>query len=443
MDGLIAGIGGTVWTLAAFIIALSIIVTVHEFGHYIVGRWSGIKAEVFSVGFGPRLFSRRDRHGTLWQVAALPLGGYVRFKGDTNAASTGPGRAVAAGERRQTLSGAPLWARAATLIAGPFFNFNLSTLIFAGFAVFVGLAVDEPRIGALEPAPPGIVNELRPGDTVLAVDGQPVASWADLANLSDRLPLAAVHDWRVRRGGDEITVPGPDPMPARITGISPRSAASDAGLRAGDVILAVDNQPVTRFSELPAKVAASQGAPVVLRVWRHGAGEADYALAARERDMPLPDGGFEKRWLIGVSGGASYFTPATRSAGLAEALGLGLAQTWGVVDSSITGIWAMVTGQISSCNLGGAISIAESTGEAASAGGGNFLWWVAILSAAIGFLNLLPIPVLDGGHLAFYAWEAVTGRAPSERVMGFLTTAGLAAVLTLMIFGLSNDLLCR
>ena len=117
MTDLIPQFGSTLYTLLAFVVALSIIVAVHEFGHYMVGRWSGIKAEVFSIGFGPQLFSRRDRHGTLWQVAALPLGGYVRFLGDENAASAGPGRPVDPAIRRQTLSGAPLWARFATLLS--------------------------------------------------------------------------------------------------------------------------------------------------------------------------------------------------------------------------------------------------------------------------------------------------------------------------------------
>ncbi|WP_295044647.1 RIP metalloprotease RseP [uncultured Paracoccus sp.] len=442
MTDLIPQFGSTLWTLAAFFVALAVIVTVHEFGHYYIGRLSGIRAEVFSVGFGPRLVSRRDRRGTLWQVAALPLGGYVRFLGDANAASAGPGRAVDPALRRQTLTGAPLWARFATLLAGPVFNFVLSILIFGGFAVFQGVPVERPQVGTIAEAPPGVVNDLRPGDVVLAVGGQPVNDWGGMVRAAESLPTAPAHDWRVLRDGTEITVRGPDPMPARISGVAPRSAAADAGLRAGDVVMAIGGQPVSRFTQMREAVEAAEGQPLALQVWRPGAGVADYTLVPKMQDLPADGGGYERRWLIGVTGGDSFFAPATRQAGPVEALWLGVRQTWGIITSSLSGMWAMISGQIGTCNLGGAISIAESTGQAASAGGGNFLWWIAVLSAAIGFLNLLPIPVLDGGHLMFYAWEAVTGRPPSERALNLLTAIGMAAVLSLMIFGLTNDLFC-
>lgn len=442
MTDLIPQFGNTLYTLLAFVVALSIIVAVHEFGHYIVARWSGIKAEVFSIGFGPRLFSRVDRHGTLWQVAALPLGGYVRFMGDDNAASAGPGRPVDPALRRQTLTGAPLWARFATLLAGPVFNFILSILIFAGFAMIVGLPRDQIVIGDIEATPPGVVNELQPGDQVLAIGGVPVEGWADMRNVIEQVPPAPVQDWMVLRGQEEVTVSGPDPMPARVSGVGARSAASAAGIMPGDVILSVDGQPINRFNELPPKVAAAEGQPLVLQVWREGADPVDYAVAPKQQDLPLAEGGYERRWLVGITGGDGYFTPDTRSAGLFEALWLGIDRTWSVIAMSISGLWAMISGQIDSCNLGGAISIAQTTGQAASAGGASFITWIAFLSAAIGFLNLLPIPVLDGGHLMFYSYEAVTGRPPSDRVLNLLTAFGFAAVITLMIFGLSNDLFC-
>lgn len=440
MSGIADSLGGLIWTAGAFVVALSIIVAVHEYGHYIVGRLSGIKAEVFSLGFGPRLVARRDRHGTLWQVAAIPLGGYVRFLGDADAASAGsvpvdPERA------RQSLTGAPLWARFATVSAGPLFNFILSTLVFAGMAIWQGMPVDEVQVGRLHPTPPGVQMQLLPGDRVLALDGQPVADWATLGRIAQELPARPSHDWTVGRDGETLTVQGPDPLPPLVGGVAPRSPAASAGLRGGDVILAIDGRPVSRFEELREQVALAEGRPVLLTVWREGAGTADYTLAAREQDMPTATG-YERRWLIGVTGGGTWFEPATRRIGPIEALGIGAARTWDIIAASVSGLWAMVTGQIGSCNLGGAISIAETTGQAASAGGMDFIWWIAVLSAAVGFLNLLPVPVLDGGHLMFYLYEAVAGRRPSERVVGVLSAIGMAAVLSLMFFGLSNDLFC-
>lgn len=436
----LANLGGLLWTVAAFLVALSIIVAVHEYGHYIIGRLSGIKAEVFSLGFGPRIFSRRDRRGTLWQVAVLPLGGYVRFLGDGNAASAGAGEEVDPALRRQTLSGAPLWARFATVAAGPVFNFILSIFVFGAILIWQGVPVDRLEIGRISAMPPQVVNELREGDEILAIGGQPVTTYRELGEVADKLDASAQQQWTVRRDGQEVTLTGPEPMPPMVSGVAPRSPALAAGLKGGDVIEAIDGRPVTRFADLRAAVDAAQGRPVLLTIWREGEGSADYALVPREQDLPTEDG-FEKRWLIGVTGG-SFFEPATRPAGVGEALGAGVRQTWGVISSSVSGIWAMVTGQIGSCNLGGAISIAETTGQAAAAGGANFLWWIAVLSAAIGFLNLLPIPVLDGGHLMFFTYEAIFRRPASERVMNLLSMLGLAMVLSLMIFGLSNDLFC-
>ncbi|WP_136649697.1 RIP metalloprotease RseP [Paracoccus aeridis] len=442
MIDIISQLGGLAWTIVAFVVALSIIVGVHEYGHYIVGRWSGIRAEVFSLGFGPRLWSRRDRRGTLWQVAAIPLGGYVRFFGDADPASAGPGLAVDPALRRQTLEGAPLWARFATVAAGPFANFILSTLIFAGVIAFQGVAVERLLIADMAATPPGVVNELRAGDEILAVEGRPLATWGQLFQAGRDLAPHAPVDWTVRRDGAEVTVPGPHPAPPRISGVAPRSAASGAGLRPGDVILSIDGAPVVRFDELRDRVEAADGRAVLLRVWRPGAGEADYSLVPKRQDLPTADG-YEQRWLIGVTGGEGYFVPATRHAGPVEAIGAGLAQTWAIIAGSVSGLWAMISGQIGSCNLGGAISIAESTGQAATTGAAGFIWWIGVLSAAIGFLNILPVPVLDGGHLAFFTWEALTGRPPSPRALRILTSIGLAAVLALMIFGLSNDILCR
>lgn len=442
MSGAIAQFGGTLWTLGAFVVALGIIVTVHEYGHYIIGRLSGIRAEVFSVGFGPKLLSRRDRRGTVWQVAAIPLGGYVRFMGDANPASAGAGVEVDPALKRQTLNGAPLWARFATLLAGPVFNFILSILIFGGFALFQGLPDDEVVLGEISPTPPGIVNELQASDRILAIGGHQVENWGDIGRVTEQVPAAKQQDWHVLRDGVEITVAGPDPMPARIGGVTPRGAAADAGLMPGDVVTAIDGDPITRFTQMRDKVEAAKGEPLSLDVWRPSQGELSFTLAPKEQDLPAADGGYEKRWLIGVTGGGGFFEPRMRQAGPVEALGLGAQQTWTIITSSLSGLWAMISGQIGSCNLGGAISIAESTGHAASAGADNFFWWIAILSTAIGFLNLLPIPVLDGGHLMFYAWEAVTGRPPSDRALNLAMTIGMAAVITLMIFGLTNDLFC-
>ena len=437
--------GGIFMTILAFIVALSVIVAVHEYGHYIVGRWSGIKAEVFSLGFGPVLFARRDRHGTLWQVAALPFGGYVKFLGDSNAASGQDGTAMAEmpPERlRQTMHGAPLWARTATVAAGPVFNFILSILVFAAVMMSGGKTADPLTVGEMKPLPVAGI-ELRAGVEILSVAGQALPDpGADAAydDFLDALPREARLDYGVRRDGARMTVTGPHLMPPLVGGLSPQSAAFAAGLEAGDVITAVNGAPLAAFSGLKEIVEGSDGAPLALTVWRGGE-TLDLTLVPRRTDEPQPGGGFRTEWRIGVVG-AMAFEPATEAMGPVEALGGAVGQTWMIVESSVSGLYHMVTGAISSCNMSGPIGIAQVSGAMASQGAESFIWFIAVLSTAVGLLNLFPVPVLDGGHLVFYAYEAVAGRPPSERALRVMMSIGLALILSLMLFAVFNDLFC-
>ncbi|MCC5986466.1 MAG: RIP metalloprotease RseP [Pararhodobacter sp.] len=440
--GLLPGFGNLFFTLGAFIVALSVIVAVHEYGHYIVGRWCGIHAEVFSIGFGPVLFSRTDRRGTRWQVAAVPLGGYVKFLGDANAASAADGEAMAGMEedrRRHTMHGAPLWARSATVAAGPAFNFVFSIAVFALYIGMQGLPADEPRLGAVHPLPQP-AQELREGDLVTAIEGRAVESVGDIFRLADEMPGSPALFYTVERDGQVLQLQGPHPVPARADGISLNSAARDAGMQAGDVILEVDGQPIWSFAQLPPIVAEAQGEPVQLRIWRAGE-EAELTLVPRRTDLPLPEGGFETRWLIGVQSGA-FFELATRRAGPVEVVPMAAVQTWEVITRSLSGLYHMIAGQISTCNLSGPIGIASASGAIAADGIWPFIWFIAVLSTAIGLLNLFPIPVLDGGHLVFHAYEAIRGKPPSDRAVGFLMAIGLAMLATLMLFAIANDLFC-
>ncbi|MCA2010221.1 RIP metalloprotease RseP [Pararhodobacter sp. CCB-MM2] len=440
--GFLPEFGNLFFTLGAFVVALSIIVTVHEYGHYIVGRLSGIHAEVFSLGFGPVLLKRTDKRGTQWQIALLPFGGYVKFLGDADAASAGADEEVMshldAKQRRRTMHGAPLWARAATIFAGPAFNFIFSIIVFAGFLAFQGLPADTPRVGALYPMP-GVV-ELQEGDLITAVDGQPVPELSDYYTVASELEPAGEVTYTVERDGAMLDVIGPHPLPARAAGIALNSAARDAGLQVGDVVTAVGDTPVWSFAELPPMVGAAEGAPVDLALWRDGE-TLEVQLTPRRTDLPLPDGGFETRWLIGLQSG-TFFDHPTRAVGLGEAVPMAVAQIGGIVSNSISGLWHMVTGAISTCNLSGPVGIATTSGEMASDGLASFIWFIAVLSTAVGLLNLFPIPVLDGGHLVFHAYEAIRGRPPSDRVMGALMTTGLVLLAAMMLFALGNDLFC-
>lgn len=442
--GLLPAFGGFAATLLAFVAALSIIVFVHEYGHYIVGRWCGIGADVFSIGFGPVLIARVDRRGTRWQIAALPFGGYVRFKGDSNAASAKDGETVSRlseAERRATMHGAPLWARSATVAAGPVANFLMSIVVFAAILMIGGLTTDKVVVGELRALPSDYATELRPGDEIRAIEAVPIPDYEAFYEYAREAGAEPRKPYLVFRDGTETTVPGPFPLLPLVASVVPRSAAQAAGIRPDDVILAVDGKRIWAFHQLQDAVkAAEPGAGLALEVWRGGARTA-LTLVPRTVDVPGEEGGWEQRQLIGITGD-TFFAPETYTPGPVEALGLGVERTWSVVTASLSGLWHMITGAISSCNLSGPVGIAQASGAMASQGIESFIWFVAVLSTAVGLLNLFPIPVLDGGHLVFFGYEAVAGRPPPDRALQVMMAIGLAAILSLMAFGLANDLLC-
>ena len=445
MSSLLPAFGGVGFTLIAFVVCLSIIVFIHEYGHYIVGRWSGIHAEVFSIGFGPVLFARVDRRGTVWQVAAIPLGGYVRFKGDKGAASDADTSALQdmdAAERRSTMHGAPLWARAATVAAGPVFNFILSLILFFGLSVNQGVTKNPLTVGQVYDVPQ--VSEVQVGDILRRVGSVDVPADGDFSDFFLAIrenPDGPIIEYGVERDGRDIVVRGPAMDLARISSLIPRSAAIEAGLKVGDVITHVNGTPINYFSDLKVAVEGSNGAPLLLSVYR--AGEMlDFDLQPKKVEEQNEQGGYDVFWRIGIVSTLYAFEPESEAIGVSEAAQNAARTTYSVMKASITGLVDVVTGAISSCNLSGPIGIAETSGQMARQGGDSLIWFIAVLSTAVGLINLFPIPVLDGGHLVFHGYEAVTGRPPNLRVMNAMMMAGLAIVLSFMLFALFNDVFC-
>lgn len=446
ISALILAFGGFAWTIFFFVVALSVIVAIHEYGHYIVGRWSGIHADVFSIGFGPVLWSRVDKRGTRWQIAALPFGGYVKFAGDANAASGKDEDAMeeAAADPvalRRTMHGAPLWARAATVAAGPVFNFVLSVIIFGGVIYFTGVPRDPLTVGSIAPLPGGAF-ELREGDVIKEIEGQHVPSIAsdEFRDLIEGLPQKPSLQYLVSRDGEELSVKGPHYFPALITRVHARSAGLAAGFEAGDVITEINGEPVFRFAQLPEVIENSNGATAQLTVWRDG-NEIPVELSPKLIDEPTDEGSFRKVWRIGLSRGQA-FDLGREAPPIGDAVSGGFSGVAAVFSNTFNAVSHLVTGKISSCNLSGPIGIAQVASNSASHGLDDFIWFVAVLSTAVGLLNLLPIPALDGGHLVFYAYEAATGRPPSDGALRILMAVGLTLVLSLMLFSLGNDLFC-
>ncbi len=441
IGSLINAFGSVTWVVFFAILAISIIVAVHEYGHYIVGRWCGIHAEVFSVGFGPVLMSRYDRRGTRWQIAALPFGGYVKFKGDANAASAPDAHQLNVlneEERRHTMHGAPVWARAATAAAGPVFNFMLTIVLYAGVFMWQGQLQDSLVIEKMQDLP--VQNELRVGDQIVGVAGNPVDSTQSYGNAISNLPESLNVTYQVLRDGAERDVVGPYPSTTSVASLTPNSAAIQAGLKLGDVITAVNGEEVQGVSDIQKSVIGSDGATLRVEVWRGGDIKV-FDVTPKRVDLPLPEGGFETRWLMGVGFG-SFFEPARVKLPFIEAVGYAAQRTWDIITGSLSGLYHIVIGSIGSCNLSGPVTIANVAGQMASQGTVTFLTLLAFMSTGIGLMNLFPIPMLDGGHLMFCAYEAITGRPPSDRAMQFLMTLGAGLVFSLMIFVILNDFMC-
>lgn len=358
-----------------FVIVLSIVVFIHEFGHFIVGRWCGVKVDAFSIGFGPELFARLDRYGTRWRVAAIPLGGYVKFHGDANGASIPDAESVEAmppAERAVTFAAQPVWKRSAIVFAGPFANFVLAVAIFTGIFAIYGRTVLEPRVGSVVAGGAGEAAGFRTGDLVLAIDGVPVPTFSkmqEIVSVSADTKLVFL----VRRGDSEVTIPA---VPAW------REVESAAGK--------------VRIGMLGLKASTA------------------------------PSDIHEERY------------------GFVESAGLAVTETWEIVRRTGGYIAGLVTGRESADQLSGPIGIAQVSGQMAQAaskvGLAPFLNLIALLSVSVGLLNLMPVPLLDGGHLLFFGIEAVRGKALNERVQEVAFRVGLAMVGMLMIFSTYNDL---
>jgi regulator of sigma E protease len=353
-----------------FLFVLAIVVFIHELGHFLVARWCGVKVLTFSIGFGPEIAGFNDRHGTRWKIAAIPLGGYVKFFGDENAASV-PDHAAAAAmspaERRDSFIYKPVAQRAAIVVAGPLANFLLAILIFAAVALIYGKQITTARVDTVQPGSPAAAAGFKPGDLVTRVDGRAIENFLDLQRI----------------------------------------------------------------------VATSAGVTLEIEVERGGVRTILKATPELEQDQRFK----ERVGRLGITRTMNPDDIRTERVGPLSALAIGFEETWRVIESTMTYLYHLVHGRASPDQLGGPIRIAEVAGQVASLGLLAVINLAAFLSVSIGLLNLFPIPLLDGGHLMYYAIEATRGRPLSERAQEVGFRIGLALVLMLMIYTTYNDIL--
>ncbi|MGA9892749.1 MAG: RIP metalloprotease RseP [Xanthobacteraceae bacterium] len=364
--------GGVVGTVLPFLIVLSVVVFIHEFGHFIVARLCGVRVLVFSIGFGPELAGFNDRYGTRWKVSAIPLGGYVKFFGDENAASvpeTQQLEAMNAGERAQSFFFQSVWKRAAIVVAGPMANFILAIVIFT--AMFM--------------------------------------------------------------------IYGKQSMSARVDQVQADSAAAAAGFESGDLVVAINGKSVADFADMQQIVSENAGQSLDIKVDRNG---NQLVLKATPRLTEEKDilGNVRRLGVLGIKRSVAPEDAKFQPVSPPQALWMGVQETWEVVDQTLSYIGGVFAGNKSANQLSGPIGIARIVGQAATISLAFVIRIVGLLSVSIGLLNLFPIPLLDGGHLLFYAIEATRGRPLSERAQEVGFRIGLAIVVMLMIFATFNDI---
>jgi regulator of sigma E protease len=442
-------------SLLAFIVAISVLVAVHEYGHFIVGRWSGMKVLRFSIGFGKPLWTwvgKKDN--TEFCISAIPLGGYVKFLGERY----GTGDPIDPADEGRAFNQRPIWMRIAVLLAGPFFNFLFA--FFAYWVIFVnGVPTMKPAVGEVEDSSYAAAAGLQNGDRILSVGDQEASDWesALLAILDEMISDGRVtmqlenEAGRVRTAtidvGDDatrLTEPGvlfdglgfqPWQPPAVVAQLSEDGAAAAAGVLEGDRITSIDGEPVANFSDLQAIVSVRPDEPVDIELIRdEHALTINLTLGSRDVDG-------QRSGLLGVTGGGipeDFWY--VRQFGPLDSISQSIERTWAGMGFTVRMLGRMVTGDVSIKNISGPINIAQFAGSSASAGFNSFMRFLALVSISLGVLNLLPVPVLDGGQIVYHSIEGLKGSPLSEKSQMIGQQVGILALLLLMSFAFYNDI---
>lgn len=384
---------GVPFTLASFLVALTVVVFVHEFGHFLVARRNGVRCQAFSIGFGPELFGYTDKLGTRWKFSLIPLGGYVKMFGEAETMQAVEGGPVAEGDKTKGIAEG-----------------------------------DKTKSGEKESVP----RELTPEEKKVSFKHKTVGQRAAIAVAGPAVNFlfAIVVFWvTFMIVGRPITEPV-------IGKVVESSAAADAGIQPEDRVLSIDGASVERFEDIRSIVQLATGAPMSV-VIKRGSEETTLSVTPRQSTDKDAFGNVQKVFLLGImsSGETRY-----KELGPVGALGESVSQTYDIVRGTMIALSQIVAGTRGTEDLGGPIRIAKYSGQAAKTGAAGFIIFMAILSLNLGFINLFPVPLLDGGHLLFYAIEAARGRPLSERAQEWGLRVGLALVLALMLFVSWNDI---
>ena len=445
-------------TILSFLVVLGVLIFVHEAGHFMAAKWAGIYVHRFSLGLGsPIKWLTFQRGETEYSVSWLPLGGYVKMASReeeaTSAALEGPGSDVAVPPDR-VFEAKPVWKRMIVILAGVTMNFLFAYLVYAGLAIRNGRQVlEETRVGAvvdsLIPAGAEALRTLQPGDRIASIAGMPVTSWNDVMGQlqnapGDVIPLTlddgrtlelSVHSdaLRERLYVSQAIQPW---RPAVVDSVGPNTAASRAGLQPGDSLLALDGRPITQWQDFQNLVQERPKQPITMLVARGG---QRVELRTTTDTAVVPAGGDSNR-TIGFLGIGGRLDVRTEEYSLGQALAAGWRQTAESSTQIFRTVRGLFSGRVAGRELGGPILIGQLAGQATRLGLDALLGFMALISVNLAILNLLPIPVLDGGQFLFLLAEGVLRRPLSLKLRERLTAVGLVLILLLMVFAFSNDI---
>ena len=425
------------------ILAFISVVFVHELGHYLVGRCCGIGATTFSIGFGPKLFSYKDKRNTEWMICAIPLGGFVKFvteKESSDAIIESNGRQNRVEEtvnNNMSFESSPLFRRVLTVLAGPAANFIMSFVIFSFLSLMTGVMSTEPIVGDVAKLPPRGFT-LMTGDRILSIEGESVQTFTQVYEIIAELESMSDINLSILRKDQEITGTIPHLYQPIVFHVEMFSPAMKSGLKPGDLFLEADQQNISSFEDLKLIINSSKGEVVNVKIWRNDS-IIITDLKPEMRPTETKDGNLIEEMRIGVRGG-TFFSPLLVKPGLTESVQMGFQMTFYVIKTSLVGIARMIDNTISPRHLSGPLGIAQALTYTAAEGFMPFLSLLAAISAGIGLINLFPIPVLDGGHLMIFLYEGLFKRPPSDRIVKSFMAVGFIILLGLMVFATFNDI---
>ncbi len=417
--------------------AFSLVIFVHEFGHYFIGKKCGIGVREFSIGFGPKLLGFKDKSGVIWKICILPFGGFVKFEGDLDPSSLSTTNDTFS-KKSNHFNNASIIVRALTVSAGPAANFLLSIFLFSSIILINGIASDEPKIGKINNIPFQELK-LKTGDYVLEINNKQINNFSDIFVKYNEISVEKDIFFLVKRNNEIMKLLIPNLFQPLIKTIEPLSPASKAGLIPGDIILKVNGIDVLNFNELKKIVNISNGNELELDVYRDGT-TFKSRLSPEKRPIENQDGSFSETLRIGIIGGFAL-EPEKIRPNFMDAIKFGFLATFRVISGSLRGLYEMINGSISAKHVSGPIGIAHAISDVSKNGFISFLSLVGLISTGIGIINLFPLPILDGGHLVLLLYEKVFSKKPSPNFMQFFTFIGIFLLLSLMIFATYNDLL--